>query len=129
MPFITNAAFITGKHLDEFVEGQPPNCDALKFFFVRFPSGPPDSDKFLPAGNNLTPAFLIFIPLKDTNLANGTSTEIADTNGNIETLCVCEPGVLDPATGVCPPKRGCPTYQQNKNDEGELIIFNYCRGV
>ena len=109
LPFITDAAFITRKHLDEFVKGQPPNCDALKICFVRFPSIPPDPDKILAAGNNLTQVSLIFVPLKETNLANWTSTEIADANGNIETLCVCEPGVLDPATGVCPPKKGCPT--------------------
>ena len=102
----TNAVFITKKHLSDFVDGLPQPCDAVKICFVRFSSTPPDPVTIKDAGNNLTQVSLIFVPLSNTNSATWESTEIAGENS----LCVCEPTVDDTnSTGVCPPKKGCPT--------------------
>jgi hypothetical protein len=105
LPVVTNAAFITRKHFEEFQSSLPADYDALKFCFVRFPATPPDPTKILPAGNNLTQISLIIVGTKKTDRVTWNSTGVTDVNGNLITLCVCEPGENDDDnTGVCPPK-------------------------
>lgn len=109
LPIITNAAFVSRRHFEEFVRGLPPDYDAVKFCFIRH-SIPPQDDRNLPAGNNLTQLSLILMPMKDTNTATWESTEVIE-NGMIHTLCFCEPGRPDRpdrnGTGHCPPASGC----------------------
>lgn len=107
LPILTDAVFITRKHFDEYVKGLPQDYDALKICFVRFESNPPDPDRILEAGNNLTQVSLIFVPVKNTDQSTWTSTGVTDQNDVLRTLCVCEPNIDDQNnTGVVPPKNG-----------------------
>ena len=107
LPVITNAVFISRAHFEKFVSNLPSEYDALKICFVRFPANPKDPLRILEAGNNLTQLSLILTPVKGTDKLKWSSEDVTDQNGNLITLCVCEPGVDDQnGTGLTPPKTG-----------------------
>jgi len=99
---MTDAVFVTRDHLNEFLNGLPTNCDAIKICFIRHKT-PPSDTRILEAGNNLTQLSLIFVPVKNTNRETWTSKEVTK-KGLIPTLCFCVPGIPDEkSTGHCPP--------------------------
>jgi hypothetical protein len=108
LEIVTDAVFVTRKHFDQFLSRLPQNHDAFKICFIRHDT-PPLDPRILPAGNNVTQLSLIFVPMKNTDRVTWKSTEAADDDGTIRTLCFCEPGRRDDDnTGHCPPASGCP---------------------
>lgn len=117
----TKAVFITLDHLKDFisqVENRHNNpvkvCDAIKVCFVRF-EFKPNANQILAAGKDLTgteltQTSLIFVPVKTADRSQDWTSQELSKNDNLLALCVCEPAVDDQnSTGVCPPKKGCPT--------------------
>jgi hypothetical protein len=105
LPVTTNAAFISRRHLENYLQGLPGDCDAIKVCYVRFDGTTSDPARIAVVGNNLTQLSLVFVGMTKTDIKNWNSTEITDAAGNLKTLCVCDPAVDDQdQTGLCPPK-------------------------